>query len=74
MGPDGMLTATEVSIKGSSIEVGTAHPLNIPVVTSAFYLYDVSPDGQRFLVAAPRDQAAEPVTLVSNWVQMLKKK
>ena len=27
------------------------HPLNIPVLTTLLYLYDVSADGQRFLVA-----------------------
>jgi hypothetical protein len=34
--------------------------------------YDVSTDGQRFLVASrPRDAALPPITLVSNWQGLL---
>lgn len=36
--------------------------------------YDVSPDGQRFLVAAPASGAATPpITVVLNWQTTLKK-
>jgi hypothetical protein len=45
------------------------------VVTSAFYLYDVSADGQRVLAAALREQqASAPLTLVQNWTALLKRK
>jgi len=38
-------------------------------------MYDVSADGQRFLVAAPREQQSSgPLTLVQNWTSLLKKK
>jgi Tol biopolymer transport system component len=73
VGP-GTLMAAEVSIKGGNIEVGAVHSLGIPV-RAAQYRYDVSLDGQRFLVAAPREQKSPaPLTLVQNWTALLKKK
>src|SRR5712692_4011451 len=66
-GPNGTLMAAEVSVKGASIEVDTVRPLGIPVVTARNYMYDVSADGQRFLVAVPREQnASAPLMLVEN--------
>jgi Tol biopolymer transport system component/predicted Ser/Thr protein kinase len=73
--PNGTLMAAEVSTKGPSIKVGAIRSLNIPVITTLLYLYDVSSDGQRFLVAAPREQTSSaPLTLVQNWSALLKKK
>jgi hypothetical protein len=38
------------------------------------YPYDVSADGQRFLVATLREQQSPvPMTLVQNWTALLKK-
>jgi len=74
VGSNGTLAAAEVSIKGSSVETGAVTPLSIPVVTSAYYLYDVSANGQRFLVVAPPEQqASAPLTVVQNWTTLLKK-
>jgi hypothetical protein len=39
----------------------------------ARFVYDVSADGQRFLVNTLVETAAEPVTLVVNWPALLKK-
>jgi eukaryotic-like serine/threonine-protein kinase len=74
--PDGKLMAAEVSIKGSSIDVGAIRPLGIPVILNGPYpFYDVAADGQRFLVAAPHEQqSSTPLTLVQNWTALLKKK
>jgi hypothetical protein len=66
------LMAAEVSIKSGSVEVGAIRSLGIPV-TAPHYRYDVSADGQRFLVAAPVEQKS-PLTLVQNWTALLKKK
>jgi len=75
VGADGTLVATQVSVKGVAVDVGETQSLHIPVITSAFYLYDVSADGQQFLVAAPREQqSAAPLTLVQNWKALLRKK
>jgi hypothetical protein len=36
--------------------------------------YDVSPDGQRFLILSTQDNAATtPITLVVNWTGLMKK-
>ena len=47
---------------------------NLGGVNGAGYLYDVTGDGQRFLVkAAGGEGAQEPITLVLNWTAALKK-
>jgi eukaryotic-like serine/threonine-protein kinase len=75
VGPNGSLMAAEVSAKGASLEVDGIHPLAIPVITGRVYMYDVSPDGQRFLVAAPPEQkSSAPLTLVENWTALVTKK
>ncbi len=72
--PNGRLMTAEVNARGSTIEVGQVRPLDIRVVTTGSYRYDVSADGQRFLVAAaPEQNAAAPLTLVQNWAAGLKK-
>jgi serine/threonine protein kinase len=73
-GIDGMLMAAEVSVKHAGIEVGAARSLGISVAAGV-YPYDVSADGQRFLVAVPREQKSPaPLTLVQNWTSLLNKK
>jgi eukaryotic-like serine/threonine-protein kinase len=74
---DRRLMATEVAIKGGTLEAGA--------VSSPFSLiseggnvglasFDVSADGQRFLVSsAPEQQSAEPLTLILNWASGLNK-
>jgi eukaryotic-like serine/threonine-protein kinase len=79
VGFDRRLMATEVNGSGTTFEVGQVRPLGIPAVRAASgqflgYQYDVSADGQRFLVAAaPELNAAPPLTLVQNWAAALKK-
>jgi len=71
---DGQLTATEVSVKGDTLEVGATHTLFGQINTNAGYFYDVSADGQRILATVAGEQrSGEPVTLVQNWVVGLKK-
>jgi hypothetical protein len=38
-----------------------------------FSPYEVAPDGQRFLVRATPQQAAQPLTVIVNWPALLKK-
>ena len=74
IGLNGMLMAAEVAIKNGKVELGGTRSLGIPV-THPHYRYDVSIDGQRFLVAAPREQKSPaPLTLVQNWTLLLKNK
>ena len=71
---DNKLIAVEVNGKGSSFEVGRAKPLFEARRSGARYFYDVSPNGQRFLINTPREQAAStPITAVLNWNTALNK-
>ena len=77
---DGRLMA--VAIKGdTAVEMGTAVPLfearmlNGPINLVGFRLqYDVTRDGQRFLLNVPLEETAPPpITVVTNWAAGLKK-
>ena len=62
--------AAEINSQGASLEVGTVKPL--------FEIrpghYDVTADGQRFLMTTPVEQkASSPITLVINWSADLKR-
>jgi Tol biopolymer transport system component len=72
---NGRMMAAEVNGKGSSFEVGAVHPLfERRLITTSGYAYDVSADGQHFLVNALAGQkASNPVTLVINWGADLKR-
>ena len=39
------------------------------LTVSTLFLYDVTPDGKRFLLIAPVGYAAAPITVVLNWQQ-----
>jgi hypothetical protein len=44
------------------------------VITSTNHEYDVTADGQRFIVAAPLTEARNtPLTVVVNWTARMKK-
>lgn len=60
---------------GSAFEVGAVRSsFDMRPGGPARYAYDVSPDGQRFLVNPFREEtAAAPITLVVNWPAALKK-
>ena len=69
--PDGTLMSVAVS-EGASLDFGVPKPLfRAPV---RFGYYDVTPDGQRFLVnVRPEQEEIPPITLVLNWVKGLPK-
>jgi Tol biopolymer transport system component len=68
------LMAAPVSGQGATFEVGAARPLFEVRPRSGFgYFYDVSPDGQRFLVNTMIENTSAPITLVVNWPALLKK-
>jgi Tol biopolymer transport system component len=72
--PDQRLMAAEVTARGNTFSVGQVRPLFGPVPVTRGYLYDVSADGQQFLLAVtPEQTASEPLTLVENWSAGLKK-
>ena len=74
--PNRRLMVADVDGRGPSFKVGAVRPLfaiDAPLVARS--AYDVSPDGQRFLVNVLREQSAAPapLTVVSNWTATLKK-
>ena len=76
--PDDKLMAAAVSRKGSTFEIGAIKPLfemRSPIQGSTVeWSYDVTADGQRFLInTAPEQAASTPITVVLNWTAGLKK-
>jgi len=71
---DGRLMSVPIQVasNGQTIEPGTAIPLfathSGSVVSIPFnQQYDVSPDGQRFLMSTLRSDNASPITVILNW-------
>jgi hypothetical protein len=69
-----------VAIKGTTaFEVGVAGPLftarMLPGGAGFRQQYDVTPDGQRFLLNVPVEESGDfsPMTVVVNWTAGLKK-
>ena len=63
-----------VEVKGNEFSMNEARSLfreSLPAVASP---YDVSPDGQRFLVNGFGERATFPLTLVVDWNELLKNK
>ncbi len=69
--PNGQMMAVAVNLSGGSMELGAARPLFGSIPPPLGHVYDVSKDGQRFLVRV-EVQADEPLTLVENWTGLLK--
>jgi Tol biopolymer transport system component len=68
---DNTLMAAAVTASGSRFQVGAVQRLfEVPMV-DGYWPYDVSPDGQRFLVNT-LDGAVAPLTIVVNWPAQLK--
>lgn len=73
LAPDNKLMAAAVNGEGSSFEVGAVKPLFEARVSLEYrYPYDVSPDGQRFLINTTPQRTA-PVIVVVNWTTGIKK-
>src|SRR5262245_37897965 len=65
---DNKLMAAEVKIKGSVLEIGAVRPLFETLPAQQGRDFDVTADGQRFLVnTLVEEKGASPVTLVVNW-------
>jgi Tol biopolymer transport system component len=72
---DRTLVSVPVNPTASGFEVGTPVSLfRTTGVSTPGYSYDISPDGQRFLINSLDEQTAAPVVLVVNWPADLKKK
>ena len=74
--PDNTIMAVDVRERSGAVEFGTPRPLfqaaiAIVVARQPNWTWDVSADGQRFLIILIRDDPA-PLTLVTNWQADLK--
>jgi hypothetical protein len=75
----GLVTAVPVSATGSEIKVGTPIRLTRQQYVSGPLTYDVTPDGQRFLMIKDRaiervETGRDSVILIENWFEELKQK
>jgi hypothetical protein len=56
------------------LEVGQARPSNSgdgPISPGDTGAYDVSADGQRFLIASASQAAEAPMTVIANWTALV---
>jgi Tol biopolymer transport system component len=74
MTPGGRMMAVGVHPAGADFQFEPAHMLfQTRPIPETWNLYDVSPDGQRFLLNLPLEwSSAAPITVVTNWTEKLK--
>ena len=58
---DGVLMAAEIAPRAQTLEVGRIQKLFGSIITAVGYLYDVSLDGSRFIVAQEGAERAAPL-------------
>jgi len=74
--PDRKLMALSADTAGGVFKPGLPRPLFTTFVTSAhhaFRQYDVTHDGQKFIVNTALEESQEPITFYANWEAELKK-
>ena len=72
--PDYKLMVVSLKLGTDSVEPANPRELfPLPALDNGFSPYDTSPDGQRFVVRATPEQAAQPLTVIVNWPALLKK-
>jgi hypothetical protein len=72
--PEDQFVAVGVETKGTSFSLREARPLFRENFFRAASPYDVSPDGQRFLINTSAELGTLPLTLVINWKELLRNK
>jgi eukaryotic-like serine/threonine-protein kinase len=74
MAPDNRLMVAAVEGQRSGFQVSAVRPLfETRARINQRSMYDVTPDGQRFLINTIVEQTVQPITLVVNWPALLKK-
>jgi hypothetical protein len=71
---DNKVMAAKVETSGGSFAVGESHALFDSHSYGVFGRYDVSADGQHFVVVYEGSQPSTTLTYVANWPAELKKK
>jgi serine/threonine protein kinase len=70
LGNDGTLISASIQIDKSELQVSNTQPL----FKTSRMLFDISPDGKRFLVyKEAEDQPTSAITLITNWSKALQK-
>jgi hypothetical protein len=65
--------AVDLKTTGSTLEPSAPRELfMLPGADNSFSPYEVSPDGQRFLIRSPAGQADRTLTVVVNWTGLLR--
>ena len=71
---DNKIMAAQVSGSGSSFVIGDVKPLfETRAVCAGVGPYDVTADGQRFIIAYEPGEATAMITLITNWNAEAKK-
>jgi dipeptidyl aminopeptidase/acylaminoacyl peptidase len=70
---DGQLMAAEITASNGRLEVGKVQKLFDGIVAGRGYTYDVSADGQMFLVVDNGVTAERRLTLLQNWTTSVRK-
>jgi len=74
--PDGKLMAVAVETAGNTFKAALPKVLFETRITATFHAlhqYDVTADGQKFVINTRMEQAAQPMTIYANWEAELKK-
>ena len=71
LGVDNRMMAAAVSTRSGVFSVESVRPLFSVNAQLSGGAYDVSPDGQRFLVNTLSDQEQAPISLVVNWLTLV---
>lgn len=69
MAPNGRMMVARVEARAGTFDVKNVEQLFL----SPIFRWDVSADGQRFLMAVTEGDPDEPLTVVQNWTAGLKK-
>jgi len=69
----GEVMAAEVAVRSGTLEVGKVQKLFGGLDTTRAYPYVPTADGQKFIVASALSASAQPLTLVQNWMALLRK-
>ena len=72
--PQSRLMAVSLKLGAGSVEASAPHELfALPAGEHSLFPYDVTADGQRFLVATAPSQSPDPLSVIANWPALLKR-
>jgi eukaryotic-like serine/threonine-protein kinase len=74
LGPSNTVMAVEVDGKQASFIVGRSQKLFVAPSSPISVAYDVTPDGQKFVIGASPEEDEPPLVLMQNWMARLQNK